>query len=124
MNNLKSEYSNQIKDRKTEAHNWDKMANSIKQTPLNKKTYLDVVRKRNKIRNGAQVVGTLLGVAGSTALGVATKSPSVALGTMVTTGLFGGYATSKIGTTETKQYNKKHKKDKLKEVSSRQFYLN
>ncbi len=123
LDSLKSDYSKAIQARKTEAYNLDKLAESIKQTPLNKKTYLDTVRKRNKIRNGVQMTGTILGIAGSAALGSITKSPSVAVGSMITTGLLGGYATSKIGTTEIDQYNKRNKNNKLDKNYGKNLYF-
>lgn len=92
---------------------YNEMASSIKNTPANKKTFMDVKRRNEKVAKGLGITGTILGVAGSVAVKKATGSSKAALATAAASGLFGNLAiagafpTSDITVYDT--YKKKNK---------------
>lgn len=93
-----------------DSKNFNKIAQEVKNTPLNKKTSVDIARRNTKISKGINIAGTVLGTAGSIALGVATKSPKVAIGTAVASGMLGSIATyTAFPTRETAIYEKRNK---------------
>ena len=89
---LISEHRDSASAVRRNASNLETMANRIKNTRISDDTYLDAKRNRDRIVTGMQRTSSLLGSAGSIAIGVKTKNPRVAVyGTLGSTLLsYGG----------------------------------
>lgn len=100
-----NEFANSHKDA---ANSYKEMYSTLKQTPINKKTFMDKRRTNQKIQSGLFYSGTILGTSGSIALGVITKSPKVAIGSAIVSSFFGLSAISLKGpeTNEHELYKK------------------
>lgn len=111
INFLKSDYKKSMTYNTNHHKLYESMIKSFNNTPENKKTLMDKKRRNESISKGAFAVGTILGSSGSVALGILTASPTVALGTAVTTLFLGSYGISKVvPTSDEKIYNRYGKK--------------
>ena len=77
LNRLKQEHSDFAKSYDDIAKDYRQKAKAIKETPIGQKTFKDVAESRRKIAKGIALTNLAVGAAGSVALSVWSKQPTV-----------------------------------------------